>query len=241
MTNMKKRCLIIEDNQAATEVILNFISRVPSLEVASTFSDPTEAIAFLHASPKIDLMFVDIKLPHITGLDLLKSLDTLPSVIITTAHSQYATDGFDIGVTDFLCKPYSFERFLKAVNRAIGVGINTVAIHKQPFASPSDHIFLKIGRQLQKFNLDDIIYIEAYTVLSKLYTPEKMYVISEAISDLETKLPEYYFIRIHKSFMVARSQIKSYDSKAVFLKFGIKIPLGATYRDKFLKSYNEFG
>jgi DNA-binding LytR/AlgR family response regulator len=241
MSTTKTKCLIVEDNPSAVEILTHFIARIPSLEIVGTFYDPTEALAFLHHSPRIDLMFIDVKLPHITGLDFLKSLDKLPAVILTTAHAQYAIDGFDIGVTDFLSKPFSFERFLKAVNRAAGASMTQQHQERETVVTNlPEHIFLKIGRQLQKFDYETILYIEAYTVLSKVYTSEKMFVVSESIANLEEKLPHNQFIRVHKSYIISKSQIKSYDSKSVVLKCGVKIPLGATHRDKFLKVYNEF-
>ncbi len=231
------KCVILEDDTIAQKILETSIKRLPHLELVQVFSNPIEAIPLLHQG-KVDILFSDIEMPELSGLELVKTLETPPQVILTTSHSDYSMEAFDVGVTDFLLKPFSFERFLKAVNRAIdNITIRNRAFLKKDTPEESV-IFLKAGRESLKFVVSDILYIEALGAYTKIFTKEKAFLISESISDLQSKLHTNQFLRVHKSYLVPQAKIVGISSKHVILE-SAKIPLGVSYRESIEKIFEE--
>ena len=177
-------------------------------------------------------MFLDINMPEITGLEFLKSLPDPPYVIITTAYREYAIEGYDLDVIDFLLKPISFERFLKAINRYCN---RSNPFHKnstgQPQPAESRHVFIQDGKNIYKISYDDLLYLEGFGEYVKVVTVSKTHLVRNSLSDFEQKLPGDHFLRIHKSYIVNLEKITGYSSVHVMLK-KVELPVGRIFREK---------
>ncbi len=228
---MKTRCLIIDDEPLAIKLIKTHLSKLDSFEVAGECSNALKAVEFLKRE-HIDLMFLDINMPEITGLDFLKSLPDPPYVIITTAYREYAVDGYDLDVIDFLLKPISFERFLKAINRYCN---RSNPFHKnsaeQSKSAEIRHVFIQDGKNIYKISFDDLLYLEGFGEYVKVVTVSKTHLVRDSLSDFEQKLPGGHFLRIHKSYIVNLGKITGYSSAHIMLK-NIELPIGRIYREK---------
>ena len=222
-------CIIIDDNPIDIKFLESCLSKLPHLKLIATFSNPIDAIPAIH-NETIDLLFLDVEMPEISGINLLNSLKKIPQVILISNHAHYSMDAFEVGVTDFVQKPVSFERLLKSVSRAISVINLQDKTVKELVVPKDDFIFLKSGRELLKFNLSEILYAEAMAAFTKIFTATKTTVISESISDLHTKLPPDSFLRVHKSYLVPLDKIIGISTKNVILK-NYKIPMGHSYRE----------
>ncbi|MRS02455.1 response regulator transcription factor, partial [bacterium] len=199
---MKTRCLIIDDEPLAIKLIKTHLSKLDSFEVAGECSNALKAVEFLKRE-HIDLMFLDINMPEITGLDFLKSLPNPPYVIITTAYREYAIDGYDLDVIDFLLKPISFERFLKAINRYCN---RSNPFHKNAnghtSAPEAMQVFIQDGKNIYKIQYTDLLYLEGFGEYVKVVTVSKTHLVRDSLSDFEQKLHADHFQRIHKSYIV---------------------------------------
>ncbi len=225
MSNIK--CIIIEDEPLAAKVLSDYILQVPFLELHGTFKDAILATDYLRQNT-IDLMFLDIHLPKLKGMAFLKTLTHPPAVIITTAYHQYAVEGFNLNVTDYLLKPFDFERFLIAVTK-----VKTAEGEKQkPNESQEikDFIFLNVQKKKVKILFSEIVYIESQREYIKIITTEKEYVSKMSTHEIEGLLPANLFKRIHRSFIVSIGKIQSYTAKIVEVN-GVSIPIGRGYID----------
>src|SRR5205085_11535802 len=223
----KLRCIIIEDEPLAAKVLVDYVAQVPFLELQGTFKDAILATEYLR-SHSVDLMFLDIHLPKLKGMAFLKTLSDPPAVIITTAYHQYAVEGFELSVTDYLLKPFEFERFLVAVNK-----VKTAQPGKiQPGDSPEskDHLFLNVQKKKVKVLFSEIVYIESQREYIKIVTTKKEFISKMSTHEIEALLPGHLFKRIHRSFIVSVSRIESYTAEMVEVN-GISIPIGRGYRD----------
>jgi DNA-binding LytR/AlgR family response regulator len=234
------QCLAVDDEMLALDLLEDNIKKVPFLELVQTCRTAVEAMEVLRNKP-IDLLFLDIQMPDISGIQLLKSLHHKPMVIFTTAFSKYATEGFDLDVIDYLLKPYSFERFLKAVNKAHEYIAMREHVHQQPAvkettAAPA-FLFVKADYKLYKINLKDILYIEGLKDYIKIYASDKPIVTQMSMKTIEEKLPANDFIRVHRSFIVAFDKIDFIQKH--MLTIGKKeIPVSEHYRDELFKIIN---
>jgi two-component system LytT family response regulator len=223
----KINCIIIEDEPLAVKVLKDYITQVPFLELQATFKDAIQATDFLRDS-NTDLIFLDIHLPKLKGMAFLKTLSHPPAIIITTAYHQYAVEGFNLNVTDYLLKPFEFERFLVAVNK-----VKTAQKEKQkPIENTDtkDFIFLNVQKKKVKILFSDIVYIESQREYIKIATTKKEYISKMSTHEIEALLPSHLFKRIHRSFIVSVGKIESYTAEAVEVN-GISIPIGRGYRD----------
>src|SRR4030095_14914600 len=223
----KIRCIIIEDEPLAAKTLSDYISQVPFLELQGSFKDAILATDYLRNN-STDLMFLDIHLPKLKGMAFLKTLTNPPAVIITTAYHQYAVEGFNLNVTDYLLKPYEFERFLIAVNK-----VKTARGDKQLHGDTQelrDFIFLNVQKKKVKILFSEIIYIESQKEYIKIVTTRKEYISKLSTHEIEAMLPEQSFKRIHRSFIISISKIDSYTADAVEVN-GISIPVGRGYRE----------
>ncbi len=230
----KIRCIIIEDEPLATKVLVDYISQVPFLELQTAFKDAILATDWLR-DHTTDLMFLDIHLPKLKGMAFLKTLASPPAVIITTAYNQYAVEGFDLNVTDYLLKPFEFERFLVAVNKVrTGEKARLSERHEKmgsdESADAKDFIFLNIQKKKVKLLFSEIVYIESQREYIKIVTTKKEYVSKMSTHEIETLLPSNLFKRIHRSFIISVSKIESYTAEMVEVS-GISIPIGRGYKD----------
>jgi two-component system, LytTR family, response regulator len=223
----KIKCIIIEDEPLAVKVLSDYILQVPFLELQGTFKDAILATDYLRQN-NTDLIFLDIHLPKLKGMAFLKTLTHPPAVIITTAYHQYAVEGFNLNVTDYLLKPFEFERFLIAVTR-----VKTAQTEKQPpneSQELKDHLFLNVQKKKVKILFSEIVYIESQREYIKIVTTKKEYISKMSTHEIEALLPANLFKRIHRSFIVSVSKIESYTAEMVEVN-SIAIPVGKAYRD----------
>jgi len=222
----KIKCIIIEDEPLAVKVLSDYILQVPFLELQGTFKDAILATDYLRNN-NINLIFLDIHLPKLKGMAFLKTLTYPPAVIITTAYHQYAVEGFNLNVTDYLLKPFDFERFLIAVNK-----VKTAKReNKNPNESQEikDFIFLNVQKKKVKILFSEIVYIESQREYIKIITTKKEYISKMSTHEIESLLPSNLFKRIHRSFIVSISKIESYTAETVEVN-GVSIPIGRDYR-----------
>ena len=222
------RCIIIEDEPLAIKVLSDYIAQVPFLNLQATFKDAILATEWLRNN-STDLMFLDIHLPKLKGMAFLKTLTHPPAVIITTAYHQYAVEGFDLNVTDYLLKPIEFERFLTAVSK-VRTGIKVPASSIQHPESSKDHLFLNVQKKKVKVLFADILYIESQREYIKIVTMKKVHIAKLSTNEIEAMLPTHLFKRIHRSFIVSLSKIESYTADSVDVG-GLTLPVGRGYRD----------
>ncbi len=233
---MKIRCLIVDDEPLARRVLEKHASDVPYLEVAGHCGSALDAMNFLHEQ-QVDLMFLDINMPRLSGMELLKTLKKPPLVIITTAYPEFALEGYELNVLDYLVKPVSFERFLKAVEKA-----QDLLLSKQLIAAPSTvpatgddaFIFIKSSKKTYKVNLENILYIEALGDYVKVFTSDKMIVTYQSLKNIENLLPPRTFPRIHKSFIISLPKVELIEGNHVKIKDRM-IPIGTNYKADFEK------
>lgn len=214
----KINCIAVDDEPPALEVLRKYISAVPNLHLITTCANALEAFAVLQQQP-VDLMFLDIQMPQLTGTDLVRSLKKPPKVIFTTAFRKFAIEGFELDAVDYLLKPVSFERFLKAVNKVMDAGIITPDQNAspEPFVSRNTDAFinLRADRKNIKVVLDDILYIESLKDYIKVVTSAKTVITKQSISSIEEILPKDQFIRIHRSFIVSIKRIETFTNETI--------------------------
>ena len=223
----KIRCIIIEDEPLAVKVLADYISQVPFLELQGSFKDAILATDYLRHSTT-DLIFLDIHLPKLKGMSFLKTLTNPPAVIITTAYHQYAVEGFNLNVTDYLLKPFEFERFLVAVTK-----VRTVHITKQePPDDPEsrDFVFINVQKKKVRILFSEIVYIESQREYIKITTIGGEYISKMSTHEIESILPAHLFKRVHRSFIVSIRRIESYTAEMIEIN-GVSIPIGKGYRD----------
>jgi len=232
----KIKCIIVEDEPLAVKVLSDYIAQVPFLELQGTFKDAILATDFLR-DHQTDLIFLDIHLPKLKGMAFLKTLIDQPAVIVTTAYHQYAVEGFDLNVTDYLLKPFDFERFLIAVNKvksAQPAAAKTSSGEKEKQEPESqekkDYLFLNVQKKKMKILFSEIIYIESQREYIKIVTTRKEYISKMSTHEMEDLLPANLFKRIHRSYIVSVSKINSYTAEEVEVN-GVPIPIGRGYRD----------
>lgn len=228
----KFRCLIVDDEELAQDVIEKYIESLPMLEVAGKCKNAIDAISYLYEK-SVDIMFLDINMPEINGLEMLKTLKNPPRTILTTAYSQFALESYDYGVVDYLLKPIKLDRFIKSVNRAIEQiqKNDPAAVHQESIQDELKSLFIKEDYITYSIDFANILYIEAYGNYLKIYTPEKTYVIRETLQNILDKLPEKQFIRVHKSFIVSIQKIKKIIGNVVYVE-GHEIPVGNTFKSE---------
>lgn len=220
----KIKCIIIEDEPLAAKVLADYISQVPFLELQGTFKDAILATDYLQ-DRSVDLMFLDIHLPKLKGMAFLKTLTHPPAVIITTAYHQYAVEGFNLNVTDYLLKPFEFERFLVAVNK-----VRTAQQKPHECGEAKDYLFLNVQKKKVKILFSEIVYIESQREYIKIVTTKGEYLSKMSTHEIEALLPPNLFKRVHRSFIVSVNKIDSYTAETVEVN-GVSIPIGRGYRD----------
>jgi two-component system LytT family response regulator len=225
MSNIK--CIIIEDEPLATKVLTDYISQVHFLELQGSFKDAILATDFLR-DHQTDLIFLDIHLPKLKGMAFLKTLAHPPAVIITTAYHQYAVEGFNLNVTDYLLKPFDFERFLIAVTK-VKKG-ESERLKPQDATDPKDYLFLNVQKKKVKLSFSEILYIESQREYIRIVTTKSEYISKMSTHEIEDLLPTHLFKRIHRSFIVSVGKIESYNAEMVEVN-GVSIPIGRGYKD----------
>jgi len=223
----KIKCIIVEDEPLAVKVLADYISQVPFLVLQGTFKDAILATDYLRDN-HIDLIFLDIHLPKLKGMAFLKTLVHPPAVIVTTAYHQYAVEGFNLNVTDYLLKPFEFERFLVAVNKVKSAQIEKQ--HSNESKELKDFIFLTVQKKKVKLLYSEIVYIESQLEYIKIVTTKAEYISKMSTHEIENLLPTNLFKRVHRSFIISIIKIESYTAEMVEVN-GVTIPIGRGYRD----------
>lgn len=226
--NHKLRCIVVDDEPLAQQVIVTYIGRLSHMELVATCDNAMEAMQALQKD-KIDVMFLDIQMPVITGVEFLRSLQHPPRVIFTTAYPDFALDGYDLNITDYLLKPISFERFMKAVNKV------SEAVNNEEHNTPiPDHFFVKEDGKLVRVNFADIDHIECMKDYAKIFTKQRMIVTHHSMKKFEEVLPDQQFMRIHRSYIVSLSSINAIFGNVIETAKG-RLPVGANYREMLME------
>jgi len=225
-------CLIVDDEPAALETLEHFIGKIYFLTLVKKCQNAIEAMQILEEN-QIDLLFLDINMPDVSGIQFLKSIIARPAVIFTSGYKEYALEGYNLDVVDFLLKPFDFERFLKAVNKASNQISKT---YNQPVigVKPQQFIFIKADYKLLKINVEDILFVEGLKDYIKIYTRQKLFLTLMSMTSIEEKLPADEFFRIHRSYIISLSKIDSVSRHRVVIgeKF---IPISIPYRERFYR------
>ncbi len=239
------RCLVVDDEPLALNILEDYIAKVPFLELIKATTNPIEALTMVQDG-NIDLVFLDVQMPELTGIQFLKIANGKAKVILTTAYSQYALEGYELDVVDYLLKPIAFDRFFKAAQKAQSI-IKPATAPAAPVAQPvqqqvqqqqqdfmNDFIFVKSEYKIQKVYLHQILYIEGLKDYISIFTPTERIITLQNMKKMEDTLPEKHFIRVHKSYIVALNKIDSIERSRIFIGDKV-IPVGDTYRDNFFK------
>lgn len=223
-------CLVVDDEPLSIRVIEKYLKELPQFKLVASCTDAFQAMPYL-SEQQIDLLFLDINMPKLSGLSLLKSLQQAPLVIITTAYPEFAVESFELEVLDYLVKPISFDRFIKATSKALRQ--KEIHRHLKQQTPAVSHLMVKADRKLFQLKTEQIQYLQAYGDYVKIYTKEGMFLPKETLNQIEARLPKEQFIRVHRSFVVAGTAIKYLEGNFVFIG-NEKIPVGKTYRQKVL-------
>ncbi|MCI4648248.1 LytTR family DNA-binding domain-containing protein [Phaeodactylibacter sp.] len=221
-------CYIIDDEPIAIDIIRHYLSKLDEFVVIDSFEEPLEAFTALKQQPA-DLIFLDIQMPGLSGLELLKALSSKPAAILTTAHREYAVDGFELDVVDYLLKPIEFQRFLKAIDKFMERQLGKTAT---PGTSKDAYLLVRAERKSLRIRLRDIRYIEGLKDYVKIILPDRTILTKELIGTMEDRLPEDQFFRLHRSFIVPRDKIDAFTAMDVEIG-GQEIPIGRTYKEAF--------
>jgi len=235
---MQIKCVIIDDEPIARDIIRDYILKINELEIIAEFNKPTEAIIFLNEN-KTDLLFLDINMPEISGIDFARSLSDPPAIIFTTAYREFAANGFELQAVDYLVKPIPFERFLKAVNHYIK--LHSKSIEKpvsEKREKPEDlFIFLKDSKKTHKIYLGDIKYIESDGDYIRFYLQNRKLMIRGSLASMEATLPAELFLRIHNSYMVNLKKVNAVTLNSIEID-GNELPISRSHKEKVLKILN---
>lgn len=245
--NEKIRCLVVDDERLARVLLQNFIAKLPQLELVAQCKNALEASACLQKE-KIDLLFLDIQMPGLTGVELLQSLQHQPLVVFTTAYSEYALESYQYGVIDYLLKPFAFNRFLKAVNKASEqITLLRKVEHFSTLTFPAeqpviateptdkkDFILIKAAHKIYKIKYEDILYIQSMKEYVAIHTKTERILALHSLKKLETELPDDLFIRIHKSYTVSINKVTSLEGNLICIH-DQKIPIGSMYKDNVME------
>ncbi len=226
------RCLIVDDEPLAQRVLEKYIAELSDLTLVTKCSDAIEAMEVLEKE-QVDLLFLDINMPRLSGINFLKSYKNPPLVIITTAYTEYAVESYDLNVLDYLKKPFSFDRFLRAIQKAKSVAESPVETTTEPLQS----IFIKSNKKTVNVVIDSIQYVEALGDYIKIFTDDEHVVTYQSMKGIERLLPENKFCRVHKSYIVALSKIKSIEGNMIHLA-DATIPIGNNYKHHFMEQIN---
>jgi DNA-binding LytR/AlgR family response regulator len=233
--NTKLRCLLVDDEPPALEILRTYIDATPMLEIAGECHHAMAAFDFIQKN-NIDLIFLDVNMPRLTGTEFLRALPSPPRVIFTTAHRDFAVEGFELGAVDYLLKPYSLDRFLRAVHRAINPEQKSSSLSvKESIATESDRfLYVRADRKMVKVMIDDILYVESLKDYIRIILRDKQVITKQTITSLEEMLPENDFMRIHRSFIVSVRKVDSYSPGSVFVG-KTELPVGPLYKHEIGK------
>ncbi len=239
--SMKMKCIIVDDEPIARDYLSDYVQKMPQLELIGVYGRALDAYPIVEEG-SVDILFLDIQMPGITGLDFLRTLQKKPAVILTTAYSEYAIEGFELEVTDYLLKPISFDRFTIAVKKVekmhqanIVSNANAVNDPQMNLSINKDFIFVKSGYKSVKVSLNDVLYIEGLKEYVVIHTKDKKYTKLDRMKNLEQNLSGMGFLRIHKSYIVSITSINAVFGNTIEISEGIKLPMGRIYKKEIEK------
>ncbi len=235
------RCIVIDDEPWACALLEDYVRKIPFLELVDSSNDPIEAIQKIQ-NQEIDLAFLDIQMPDLTGIQLMKIVQNKCRIILTTAYSDYALESYDYNVIDYLLKPISFERFYIAATKAKDMLLGNDTVNKEHPISEiqvnksllNEFIFVKTDKKTVKLEFSEILFIEGLKDYIAIHTIKEKLLVLDNLKDMESTLPSHLFVRVHKSYIVAIGAIESIERNRIFLKRENIIPIGDTYRDRFM-------
>lgn len=230
---MAVRCIIVDDEPLAIEILESYVAKVEQLQLVGTFRNAVSAFTFLQQN-SVDLIFLDIQMPKLSGIDFLKTLKHPPKVIFTTAFRDYAVQGFELEIVDYLLKPIPFERFLKAVAKVLHQPASQPAPNVKPDTLSDNYVYFKVDKKMIKTKMADVLYIESIKDYVKVKTSDKEIVTQQKISYLEESLPREQFLRIHRSFIVNLEKIDAYSATDVEIGKH-SIPIGRNYKNDVMR------
>lgn len=239
---MPIRTLIVDDEPHAIEVIRKYVSHIPEIDLLETYNNAINAFQELQKN-KVDLIFLDINMPGLSGTELVRSLQNPPLVIFTTAYQEYAIDGFDLNAIDYLLKPIPFDRFLRAIDKVMNLQKMQAISHPapqriNPFEPPQPfYIYMRIDRQLIKIDTEEILWIESDKDYIKVVTHKKTHVTKQKISSMENLLPIFAFLRVHRSYIVPLNKVRGYNPNYLMIE-NTRIPIGRNYKQICLEKFN---
>lgn len=235
-------CIIIEDQLPAQRILKKYISDAGTLHLVGVYTNALEALQILKKE-SIDLIFLDIHLPKISGIDFLKSLSNPPKIILTTAFQEYALESYELDVVDYLLKPFSFQRFVKAITKvstsknSADFDANYKGANLNVYQNQNNEVYIKSGYDFIRINLEEIIYIKTDLDYTELYTKDKKHLSSESLRYWESFLPDTNFMRIHKSFIINTSKILKISGNQAFFENDMIVPIGRTYKSIFAERF----
>lgn len=228
-------CVIVDDEPIAREIIESFINKTPNLSLIGSFQNAVDALNF-EQKKEVDIYFLDINMPDINGLSLAKIINKNAHIIFTTAYRDYAIDGFNLDVIDYLLKPIAFDRFLQAIEKIPKQQLTQIVNHTSE--NKTDFLFVRSERKMIKVSFDEILYIESLSDYIKIHLTNQVLVTRETISNINNKLPQHLFIRIHRSYIISISKIHSYTNE--FIEVGNKaLPISRSYKETVLQKLAE--
>jgi len=226
---MAIQCIVVDDEPLAVQVIEGFIAKMPELQLQRSFSNPLEALAWLKQEPSVRLVFLDIQMPELTGVEFMQLLQNQVDVVIISAYDEYALEGFQYEATDYLLKPVSFERFVKAVQKVVNKQQKDISLVQNEF------IFIRTDKRIVRVNLSEILFIEALRNYVAIQTITQKILTLQNLRGIEEILPPQKFIRVHKSFIVAIDKIDSVERQRIFIG-AHTVPIGDTYMKQFFEA-----
>lgn len=232
-SNLRLKCLIVDDEENAIDGVVDYLQDIDGIEIVGTCLSAMEAIETLKKQ-EIDLMFLDINMPRLTGLELLESMQNPPLTILTTAYSEFALDGFRLNVVDYLLKPYTFQRFFQATQKAIDLYKSRIVLNEKEDGKSFD-MYIRQGDSFQRINWEDILFVESMQNYLKLHFAEHTFVIHQTMISLIEILPKDTFFRIHNSYLVNIGQIDKINGGRLFVK-GIELPISKHRKEAFLNA-----
>ena len=235
--HIQTQCIIVDDEPMARDVVRRYIQKIPTLKLIGEFGNAIDATIFIQEH-SVDIIFLDIQMPQLSGTEFVRSLRNVPKIIFTTAHKEFAHEGFELDVIDYLLKPIRFDRFLKAVNKAFPQKLQETevitSVASEENKPATSFIYLREDRKMIKVLLNDIVYIESDKDYVKVFTEKGFVITRQTIASVEAMLSESQFIRVHRSYIVSLNKLKSFTAETV--EIGDKeLPIGKLYRNNFLK------
>lgn len=235
-------CAIIDDEEINRLTLEHYISLTSSLQLVTSLDDALQGLEYFRAGNRVDVLFLDVQMPQLNGLDLLRILPDPPIVILTTAHEDFAVDAFDLRVTDYLVKPFDYARFSRAVQRALLQHETPVAAAAPaPTAAPAppdNDLFVKVNSKMVRINFDEVLYIEALSDYVVIVTEKQKYIVYTTMKSLDARLPFEHFVRVHRSYIINLKRIEAIEDGAAVVPGGQHVPIGKSYQEAFFSKLN---